>query len=73
MCSHLLSAVLVFHYFLVWRREHFIIEHFKESLVLGRLHVREVIAEYPTLQIRLRKFNTFVFNTSIIAIIMQST
>jgi hypothetical protein len=41
--------------------------------VLGRLHVREVIAEYPTLQIRLRKFNTFVFNTSVIAILAQST
>jgi hypothetical protein len=69
--NFLCLATLVFHYFLVWRREHFIISNFKETLTLGRLHVRDIIADYPTVQIRLRKFNTWVFNTSVLAITLQ--
>jgi len=65
-------VLLVFHYFLVWRREKFIITHFKETLTLGRLHVRDIISDYPTVQIRLRKFNRWVFNTSAIAIVLQA-
>ena len=64
-------ATLIFHYFLVWRREHFLISNFKETLTLGRLHVRDIIGDYPTVQIKLRKFNRWVFNTSVIAIILQ--
>lgn len=64
-------GVLVFHYFLVWRREHFLIANFKESLTLGRLHVRDVISDYPTVRARLHKYNRWVFNTSIIAIVLQ--
>jgi hypothetical protein len=63
--------VLVFHYFLVWRREHFLISNFKETLTLGRLHVRDIISDYPTVQIKLRKFNRWVFNTSVVAIVLQ--
>lgn len=65
-------ATLIFHYFLVWRRENFLILHFKETLTLGRLHVRDIISDYPTMQIKLRKFNSWVFNTSVIAIVLQS-
>jgi len=65
-------ALLVFHYFLVWRREKFIIMHFKETLTLGRLHVRDIISDYPTMQIRLRKYNRWVFNTSVCAIVLQA-
>lgn len=65
-------GVLIFHYFLVWRRENFLIKHFKETLTLGRLHVRDIIADYPTMQIRLRKYNSLVFNTSVFAIVLQS-
>jgi hypothetical protein len=64
-------ALLIFHYFLVWRRENFIISNFKETLTLGRLHVRDIIADYPTVQIRLRKYNRWVFNTSCVAILFQ--
>ena len=53
-------ATLLFHYFLVWKREHFIILHFKETLTLGRLHVRDIITDYPTVQIRLRNYNKWV-------------
>jgi hypothetical protein len=65
-------GLLIFHYFLVWRREHFIISNFKETLTLGRLHVRDIISDYPTIQIRLRKFNRWVFNTSVLAILFQT-
>jgi len=45
--------------------------NFKESLTLGRLHVRDVLADYPTVRAKLHKYNRWVFNTSVAAIIMQ--
>jgi len=69
--NFLCLGTLIFHYFLVWRREAFLIGNFKETLTLGRLHVRDILPDYPTVQIRLRKFNTWVFNTSALAIVLQ--
>jgi len=64
-------AVLIFHYFLVWRRERFIIHNFKETLTVGRLHVRDIIVQYPTIRLRLRNFNSLVFKTSVVAMLLQ--
>jgi len=64
-------AVLIFHYFLVWRRERFIIHNFKETLTVGRLHVRDIIVQYPTIRLRLRNFNSLVFKTSVVGLLLQ--
>jgi len=69
--NFLCLLVLVFHYFLVWRREYYIIRHFRESSTVGRLHVRQVIGEHPRLEHRLKIFNRAVFATSLIAIVLQ--
>lgn len=69
--NFLCLGVLIFHYFLVWRREHFLINNFKETLTLGRLHVRDIIADYPSVQTKLRKFNGWVFACSVFAILFQ--
>jgi len=62
---------LVCHYVLVWRRETFMVEHFKESLEYGRLHLRSVIQDYPTVAIRLHRANKWVFNVSVIVVVLQ--
>jgi len=62
---------LFFHYALVWRRETFFVAHFKESLEVGRLDLKEVIHEYPTIAIRLHKLNVWLFNISVLVIVLQ--
>jgi hypothetical protein len=62
---------LLFHYVIVWKRENFMIQHLKETLLHGRLHLKSDLPHYPTLQIRLHRYNRVVFNTSFAVIILQ--
>lgn len=64
-------GVLLLHYHLVWRRERFMIGHFNETLLHGRLALKNELHHYPTLQILLHKYNRRVFNTSLLAIFFQ--
>lgn len=64
-------GVLVFHYFLVWRREKFLIKHFRETLTVGRLNIRDVIHDYPGLERKLVKYNKWVLYISVFSIGLQ--
>lgn len=64
-------GLLVFHYFLVWRREKFLIRHFRETLTVSRLNIRDILHEYPGLKRKLGMYNRWVFYTSVVAIVLQ--
>jgi hypothetical protein len=57
--------------FVSWRREAFMVWNFKESLVVGQLHLRDVLNDYPTAQLWMHRYNRWVFKCSLVVIMLQ--
>ncbi len=47
------------------------IAQFKESLEAGRLDLRTVLNDYPTAAVRLHRLNVWLFNISIVTLVLQ--
>jgi len=62
---------LIGHYFLVWRREAFMVRHLKENLEYSRLWLKDEISHYPTLHLKLHRWHRRVFYVSVFAVLMQ--
>lgn len=65
-----LGTVLI-QYIMAWRRERFMIDKLEISNLDTRIHLRDIIHQYPHIEDRLQWYNRRVFELSVIGILFQ--
>ncbi len=64
-------GVMSFHYIITWRREKFLISKLEVSLTDSKIHLKEILHQYPHIHDRLNWYNRRVFEISMFGMICQ--
>jgi hypothetical protein len=64
-------GVMIGHYVLTWRRERFIINKLEISNTDSRIHLKDIIRNYPHIEERLSWYNKHVFALSVFGMVCQ--